>query len=272
MNETTITLSIKETGTAEARGFLFQVLLDGQPVASNQSLSPEQAAQVHLLSNQFNQQFENRYQPQVTADNLMIIGAELFKLWLADSWGKVSNAIPAGANRTLLIASDVADVLNLPWELLRPDHARPDGDFLAFDQKFNIRRLPRCENTLPKFDGALPAGPLRVLFVACSPLDEVPLDYEKEEESLVRVMAKAGSNVVFDSGDMGSYEELQERLNQFDPHVVYLTGHGIVKEDGLGYFCFEDERGQKDMRSSKQLRALFAGSSVQCVFVSGCQT
>ncbi|MBP6824790.1 MAG: CHAT domain-containing protein, partial [Acidobacteria bacterium] len=271
MPDCTITLSIKEfgeTGAAEARGFLFHVLVDGQPVASNQSLSPDQAKQLRQLSQQFNNLFESHHLPNVANDNLRVIGAELFNLWLAASWDRISAALPAGANRTLLIASEAADVLNLPWELLR----LPDKDFIAFDQNFNLRRLPRAENTLPKFDGDLPAGPLRVLFAACSPLDEAALDYEKEEESLIRVMAKAGSNVVVDSGDMGSYDELRERLNQFDPHVVYLTGHGIVKADGLGYFCFEDERGNSDLRSSKELRQLFAGSSVQCVFVSGCQT
>lgn len=268
MPDCTITLSISKTGSADALGFLFHILVDGQPIATNQILSPDQAKQIRQLSHQFNEQFESRYQPQVTNDNLTAIGADLFRLWLAAVWDKIAAAIPAGSTRTLLIASGVADVLNLPWELLQ----LPGGEFIAFDQKFSIRRLPRAENTLPKFNGQLPAGPLRVLFVACSPLNEAALDYEKEEESLVRVMAKTGSKVVFDSGDMGSYEELQERLHQFDPHVVYLTGHGIVKEDGLGYFCFEDERGNSDLRSSKELRALFAGSSVQCVFVSGCQT
>lgn len=41
----------------------------------------------------------------------------------------------------------------------------------------------------------------------------------------------------------------------------------------LGYFCFEDERGRCDLHSSVEIaRNLFAGSDVQCVFVSGCQS
>ncbi|MCX9076293.1 MAG: tetratricopeptide repeat protein, partial [Candidatus Methanoperedens sp.] len=73
--------------------------------------------------------------------------------------------------------------------------------------------------------------------------------------------------------DMGSFEELRQRINEFQPHIVHLTGHGIVKEDGLGYFAFEDERGNADLRSSLEIRQeLFAGSSVQCAFISGCQS
>src|SRR5260370_21671394 len=48
---------------------------------------------------------------------------------------------------------------------------------------------------------------------------------------------------------------------------------GFVKDDGLGWFAFEDERGATDLHSSVEMaRHLFAGTSVQCAFVSGCQT
>ncbi|MCI0489842.1 MAG: CHAT domain-containing protein [Blastocatellia bacterium] len=54
--------------------------------------------------------------------------------------------------------------------------------------------------------------------------------------------------------------------------MVHLNGHGVVRE-GLGYFAFEDDSGQADLRSSKEIRQkLFAGSSVQCAFISGCET
>src|SRR5260370_7182187 len=48
---------------------------------------------------------------------------------------------------------------------------------------------------------------------------------------------------------------------------------GFVKDDGLGWFAFEDERGATDLHSSVEMaRHLFAGTSVQCAFISGCQT
>jgi hypothetical protein len=45
-----------------------------------------------------------------------------------------------------------------------------------------------------------------------------------------------------------------------------------VKDDGLGYFAFEDEAGLSDLRSFEEIRWLFAASSVACGFISGCQT
>jgi hypothetical protein len=75
---------------------------------------------------------------------------------------------------------------------------------------------------------------------------------------------------VFDSGDLGSYEELEERINSFRPHVVHLTGHGAAREDAA-YFAFEGESGETDDRSTTELGQLFAGSGVQCAFISACQ-
>ncbi len=168
-----------------------------------------------------------------------------------------------------MIASDVASILNLPWELLRP----PGRDFLGCDLTLPIRRLPRANDVLSPFNGALPARPLRILFVACAPSDQATLDYEREEQALLQAIASAGNNVAFDSGDLGTFEELRDRINEFQPHVVHLTGHGIVRDDGLGYFAFEDERGHTDLHSSEQIRnELFAGSTVQCAFISGCQS
>jgi hypothetical protein len=295
--ESTITLAIRETGSPAQRVFLFQVLVDGEAVASNQSLSPAESQAVRDFSRRYSALFEPPHVPHIAADNLKVLGAELFNLWLAKAWDKVAAKVPSGARRLLVIASDVAEVLNLPWELLRP----ADGDFLGFDPKFSIRRLPWLDQPLAPFSGTLPARPLRILFMACAPTDQVQLDYEREEEFLLRAIAKAGPNVAFDSGDLGTFEELRQRINDFQPHIVHLTGHGIVgrqcqtcqrlnvPEDktcqnqacaaslenvpALGYFAFEDERGQTDLRSSVEIRQqLLAGSGVQCAFISGCQS
>lgn len=266
---TAITLSIRENKTAAQRIYMFNILLDGQVIASNQSLSPAQSQAMRDFSHRYNSLFEQRRQPHITSDNLRALGAELFDVWLSKHWDKIAEKIPVGVIRLLVIASDVPDILNLPWELLRP----PGMDFLGFDQKFNIRRLPYSDKTLPVFRGQMLPPPLRIFFMACSPRDHPELNYEKEEESLFQAIGKAGRNVVIDSGDMGSFEELRQSINEFNPHIVHLTGHGAVKENGLGYFAFEDKRGNADLRSSFEIRQeLFSGSSVQCAFISGCQT
>jgi tetratricopeptide (TPR) repeat protein len=268
--ESTVTLSIRETGTPPQRGFLYQVLVDGEVIASNQSLSPEQAKAVCDFSRRYGELFEHPHQsPQIAADNLKALGTQLFDVWLAPVWDKVKDKVPSGARRLLVIASDVPDVLNLPWELLRPT----DGDFIGLDGKFGIRRLPWHDRRLAPFAGELPPRPLRILFMACAPKEQQQLNYEREEVGLLRAIARAGPNVAVDFGDMGTFDELRQRINDFKPHVVHITGHGILGDDGLGYFAFEDESGGTDLRSSEEIhRRLFAGSGVQCVFVSGCQT
>src|SRR5262249_50278684 len=157
---------------------------------------------------------EHRGQRTIAAEGLNLFGAELFRLWLSSAWEKVAARIPAGSHRTLVIASDLADVLNLPWELLRP----PGGDFLGFDARFSIKRLPWPDRQLAPFAGSLPPRPLRILFMACAPQDQAQLDYEREEEVLLRAIAKAGPNVAFYSGDLGTFEELRQAINEFQPH------------------------------------------------------
>ena len=77
--------------------------------------------------------------------------------------------------------------------------------------------------------------------------------------------------MAFDSCDLGTFEELKEKVSEFKPHIVHLTGHGAVL-DGQGHFAFEKEDGTADLVPSEELRRFLAGSGVQCVFVSGCQS
>src|SRR4051794_4048403 len=161
----TILLSIRESEEAGQPVFLFNVFLNDDVIASNQSLSAAKSQSVRELSRRYNALFEQRYAPQITSDALKSLGAELFDLWLAHVWNKVKEKCPPGSGRLLAVASDVADVLNLPWELLRP----VGGDFIGVDAKFNVRRLPWHERRPIPFDGALRPRPLRVLFMACAP-------------------------------------------------------------------------------------------------------
>ncbi len=119
--------------------FLFHVMVDGEVVASNQSLSPEESKAVREISRRYNALFEGACVPRLAAEKLTSLGAELFGLWLGGSWEKIKAKVASGSLRLLVIASDVPDVLNLPWELLRP----PKDDFLGVDSKFSILRLSR---------------------------------------------------------------------------------------------------------------------------------
>jgi tetratricopeptide (TPR) repeat protein len=263
--EPTITLSIKESGERPNSTYLFHVLLDGKAITSNQSLSLQDSRTVREASRSFGSLFEQGYRPEMDADSQRALGKQLFDLWLASSWEKIKAGVPVGALRFLVIASEAPEILNLPWELL----LLPDGEFLGINPLFRIRRLPGSGKQLAPFKGELRPRPLRLLFMACSPTDLPELDYEREEEALLRSVA--GQDVAFDSCDLGTFDELKERVNEFKPHVVHLTGHGAVI-NGQGHFAFEKEDGTADLVSSENLRRFLAGSGVQCVFVSGCQS
>ena len=262
----TITLSIKEAGERPNSTYLFHILLNGTPLASNQSLSLPDSQAVREISRNFGSLFEqDRCRPEMDADAQRALGKKLFDLWLASSWEKLTAAVPVSALRFLVIASDIPEILNLPWELLLP----PESDFLGINPLFRIRRFPSTAKQMATFTGELRPGPLRLLFMACSPKNLATLDYEKEEEALFR--AVYGQDVAFDSCDLGTFEELKEKVSEFKPHIVHLTGHGAVM-DGQGRFAFEKEDGTADLVPSEELRRFLAGSGVQCVFVSGCQS
>ena len=116
------------------------------------------------------------------------------------------------------------------------------------------------------------APPLRILFSASAPLDQPALDYEKEEEAILRIADRLGGKVHLDIAESGTFDELGELVSSLKPHVVHLSGHGVMW-DGVGHFAFEDERGREDSHDGREMaERLFAGRGVRLVFVSGCQS
>lgn len=195
--EPTITLSIKETGELSST-YHYHILLNGNPITSNQSLSLQESQAVREFSRGFAALFEQRCRPEKDADAQRAMGRQLFDFWLAPSWEKIRAAVPVTSLRSLVIASEVPEILNLPWELLLP----PESDFLGINPLFRIRRFPSSARQMASFTGELRPRPLRLLFMACSPSDQPTLDYEKEEEALFR--AVYGQDVAFDSCDQGT--------------------------------------------------------------------
>ena len=266
MTDREISLSVTESGTGAGAVFSFHLRLDGVVVGSNQGLSAAQSQAVRELSWRYGELFEQRRLPQLAKEELASIGAQLFEFWLAPCWDRLSAQLKLGDQRLLVIGSDRAAVLNLPWELLRP----AGDEAIGADGRWSVRRLPWAERPLEAAGPSLPAGPLRVLYMVAAPQDQAELDFEREEELLLRALGQAGRQVVFDSGDLGSFEELGERIGEFRPHIVHLTGHGETRE-AVAWFAFEDERGASDERPASELGQLFAGHGVQCAFVSACQ-
>lgn len=292
MTHSLITLSIQETAIASRRAFQFQIDVDGRPILRNQHLSIAETQILRGLTNQYTTMFNlGGGVARFALDQQRALGVKLFHLWLAPAWERLRARMHPGMRRTLVIASDVAEILNLPWELLRP----PSSDFISFDPAFSIRHCPRPEALLHQTKHTLPAGPLRVLFMACAPSNQSVFDGRREEAALLQAIAQAGPNISVETGSLGTFEELAQQIERFQPHIVHLAGqsqvgricpvcHALSQAADQGcrqcggllegipaqsYFLFEDERGQSDPRSAPDLRRLLVGSSVQCVCISG---
>jgi hypothetical protein len=107
--------------------------------------------------------------------------------------------------------------------------------------------------------------------MACAPTDQPWLDYEREEQALIDVLA-AGDEIVFDGCDLGTLHELGVRVADVRPHIVHLQGHGTVTW-GIGQFAFETEEGTTNQNATtREIVETLAGAGVEVVFISACQS
>jgi tetratricopeptide (TPR) repeat protein len=249
-----VNISVFEAGTAAASRLTYCIVIEGQTIAS-QNLSPVESHEVREISGQYRSLFEDGCKAEWAKDYFKTLGDGLFHLFFEDAWGQIKSRIDQGAG--IAIISKVPDVLGLPWELLR----LPDGRVLGFDEGFSIRRLPQISQT-PTSAGQIPPGPLKVLFMACE-----PMDFELEEMAFLQGIE--GLDIRFEICDTCSFAELVRRAERFRPHLVHLVGQGSVK-DGQANFAFRND-GMPELKSVSDLGRALAPGGVQCIIFGGCQ-
>ncbi|WAC20323.1 CHAT domain-containing protein [Luteolibacter sp. SL250] len=170
---------------------------------------------------------------------------------------------------TLWITSTDPVLVNLPFELLTDS----DGGFLIESGHLFLRRTTDPAAMNKEATAPVP-GPLRVLFMACSPDSESRLSFEKEEENLLKACSSAGPGVHLEIEESGTFEGLQQKIISYRPHIVHLSGHAAFHSpSGSGSFAFEDASGNTDLRSAYDISdILFRNSGVRLAFLSGCDT
>ncbi|MBI4595412.1 MAG: CHAT domain-containing protein [Candidatus Tectomicrobia bacterium] len=178
-------------------------------------------------------------------------------------------------NEAILINIQSNDHLisQLLWELLYS----PDFQFIAASPRFRMIRTIDDNISHAGQKEELSAGPLRILFMACSPDGTEPLlDYEKEEEIVLGAVAelKRKKELEIDMAEGGTLKELKEMLARKDYHLVHLSGHGYYDgRTNTGYLCMENEWGTEKRVSAKELAEILIGcSSVRLLFLSACQS
>lgn len=244
--------------------YQFEVIVDGRTIISDQYLSSQELERLKEISQLHHDLFRFDITKEEISTKQEAAAHDLFEIWLSSSWDAINKMFEHKSQCTLVIASDIPDVLNLPWELLRPN----DGEFLGMDSSFRIRRLPK-NNELDRFRYEVPFSPIRVFFMACAPTDQAPLNDVLEDNIMVETMNLL-NNVPFTYGKYSTFEEFKNLIEEFRPHVVHLTGHGSV-ENGEGIFAFEDVNGHSDFRFSSEINRVLAKNGVLCVFINICQ-
>ncbi len=208
---------------------------------------------------------------------LQAMGAALWNALPADTAEKLEAALQAaGANvLPVVLESRVPAVQALPWETLY----HPQHGFLARSPRFAFSRrfAPPAGESAP----ARPA-PLRVLLFTSLPDDLNPeterLNVEKEQERVQEALLPfvAEGRVMLEMPDDGRLETLKDLLKRFQPHILFLSGHGkFVREEGkapYGVFAFEDETGATSPVSEEKIAEALYGSGVQMVVLSACES
>jgi tetratricopeptide (TPR) repeat protein len=259
-------LSLQIDLTETPQGWRAQWSRDDQLIGGPITVHDQAAKAMADLGRRFLELFEQGGHPLVDPEDLRGIGRGLFATWFAPAWSAGTTQEDGPGPRDLIIRSADRRVLNLPWELVELAPGLPVG----CDAAWSLRRSPVRERA--PADGELRPGPLRIAFLAASPIDQAQLDFEREEDAMLRATARL-PGVAVQFAELGSFAELADLVAKYRPHVVHLSGHGEMAADGQGKFAFEDERGRTDWGAAADIVAkVFRGSTVRCVVFNGCQT
>jgi tetratricopeptide (TPR) repeat protein len=254
-------------------------------VATAQGVEPEcftlTQAEIEALVNRAGliESFLSHKQPGRFMSDLAAIGGELYQRFLrpfSQFDACVNQAQDANTPLLINIQTDDFAVTCLPWELLYS----PEHQFFATSPHFQVLRssipLPWRERK-GEGDPDLAPGPLRMLFMTCSPDGVTPvLNYEREEEILLNAVAdlKRQKALELDIAEGGTLEELHRLLALKEYHVVHLSGHGVYDErKNMGYLLMEQASGAKCKVSASEFAdALIGCRSVRLLFLSACES
>jgi hypothetical protein len=224
-----------------------------------QDTSPVNLDEIHQLEDQ-TRDFKWNKSPALSKQ----IGKHLFTLLNGDRQTLLRALKEADEyDETLqLIVEAEGPASNLPFELIHLN------DFLVPSQIHLIRRVSnRGIKTTPESEDR----PLKILFMACSPLDTSPvLAFEKEEDTIFEVTKNLP--VEIDVEDTGSLEGLGEWLDTNEYDVVHIVGHADIDKEGNPIFWMENDQGLPVPVKPAQLWKKLSLNLPKLVFLSGCRT
>ncbi|OYD94796.1 hypothetical protein CDG76_15535 [Nostoc sp. 'Peltigera membranacea cyanobiont' 210A] len=171
-------------------------------------------------------------------------------------------------NCELGIISDNAEVLNLPWELLYS----PDYQFLAPSLAGMYRSLSSqgVKAPLP----AMPDDQLNILLVIARPYDEQDVGFKTIARPLLAALQPIRQRVnikVLRPPSLKAFEaELQANKGFY--HIVHFDGHGNFDSETQGVLVFEDEQGNKQAVSAREIAQYLTDCRVPIFVLNACQS
>ena len=249
------------------------ISIDSQGAAGKHGIYLDEQPSHHIRETELDQALTDARQNfwKTDADNDAQLGTRLYRM-LSGSGGQIDKLLDESLQQgePLSLLLDIPYELNaLPFELLN------DGQFLAqraHPRTFIIRtvthRKSRQERIAEK-------RPLKMLFMACSPMDlktrEV-LSFEKEEELIFASVEQFAVDLsIEDSGCLGGLFETLFEEGPFD--VVHITGHAGNDAQLGPVFYMEDDTGGLDKVTPQRLwDDALKHVPPELLFLSGCST
>ncbi|ACC79257.1 tetratricopeptide repeat protein [Nostoc punctiforme] len=178
-------------------------------------------------------------------------------------------AIREGLDKCELgIISDNANVLNLPWELLYS----PDYQFLAPSLAGMYRSLSSqgVKAPLP----AMPDDQLNILLVIARPYDRQDVGFKTIARPLLAALQPIRQRVnlkVLRPPSLKAFEaELQAHKGFY--HIVHFDGHGNFDSETQGVLVFEDEQGNEQAVSAREIAQYLTDCRVPIFVLNACQS
>ena len=181
----------------------------------------------------------------------------------------------------IIIESNHAAIHQLPWETLH----HPAHGFLGKENGFTLTRS-RGSTSAAQVDP--PQGPLRVLLFTALPDDldaeRSRINVEEEQAQVLEALTPLiGDGLVkLIMPNDGRFATLEALLQNEQPHLVFLGGHGKFVDPKIAQpqspdappfsiFQFEDDDGSSDLVDETQIAAAFRGTNVGCVVLVACE-
>ncbi|MEH2262299.1 CHAT domain-containing protein, partial [Nostoc sp.] len=166
------------------------------------------------------------------------------------------------------IISDNANVLNLPWELLYS----PDYQFLVPSLAGMYRSLSTqgVKAPLPP----MPDDQLNILLVIARPYDEQDVNFKTIARPLLAALQPIRQRVnlkVLRPPSLKAFEaELQANKGFY--HIVHFDGHGNFDSDTQGVLIFEDEQGNEQAVSAREIAQYLTDCRVPIFVLNACKS